>query len=253
MRLDEAGCRTIPRAASRPADWHAGLVRLGSLQLVALDLAVGLGRKAGGFVALLTLGWTYFRLLALGQSLHRLYPHAPDPDLRQTLWVALLLVLAQGWDIPTDRLAADWQRLRGQLPGRPSAAAFASPGFLSLGLPDIGRHAGAIGAAVRAPVAMAMAPAAPVVVRLGRFMDLCVAIANKVGALAALAVLALLAWRMLAEGMDARALYPEARDPATSLLADLCVGVVVVGWWGMPIEQIAVFWRRLLGSDEPAS
>ncbi len=238
MRLDDADRWPVDAPfAARSAGWGSALLKIGRLKLVLLDLAIGLARKTGGFVALLTLGWTYFRLLALGQPLAVLYPGAPDPDLRQTLWVALLLILAQGWDIPTDRLAADWQRLREQLPAR---------------APTIGFGLGALGSAARTPVVLVVAPVAPVVVRLGRFMDLCVAIANKLGALAALAVLLLFAWQMGVEGLDARALYPQAHDPAVSLLADLCVAVVVLGWWGMPLGQVAVFWRRLRGSDEPA-
>lgn len=219
--------------ARLPARHTGPALHAGRLLLAALDFAIALGRKVGGFCALLTLGWIYFRLLVLGQTLHQLYPNAPDPDLRQTLWVALFLIMAQGWDIPTDRIAGHWMDLKALL--APSSAAPAR------------RRRPAKG---RSAFARLRAPFEPMVVHLGRFMDLCVALANKVGALAVLGYLAYLAWQFGVMGVTARRLYPAAHDPSVSLLADICVYVVVLGWWAMPFEQIVLFWRRLRGQGD---
>lgn len=207
------------------------LVGGGGLAIDLLDFVVALARKVGGFCALLTLGWIYFRQLALGESLHQIFPGASDPDLRQTMYVALFLIMAQGWDIPVDEIVVYGSRLRARLP----ASATPSPG------------------ARRHPLLAILVPAAeaswrtvePVVARLGCFMDLCVAIANKVGALAVLAFLVILAKQVWWDGSSVQQMYPGAADPTISLLADLCVYVVVLGWWAMPMRQIRIFWHRL--------
>ncbi len=187
-----------------------------SLALACLDLVVAVGRKAGGFCALLSLGWLYFRILVLGTSLRDLYPNAADPDLRQTLWVVLLLIMAQGWDISSDEIAALWARLpRSRTPRGPGVRARAG----------------------------SWRRVESVVLHLGRFMDLCVAVANKVGAFAVLVTLLVLAGQV-AGGASARALYPDAAEPQTALLADLCVCVLVLGWWATPFSTIAAFWHR---------
>ncbi len=215
-------------------DLRRRLLRLAGFKLSLLDFAIGVGRKAGGFCALLALGWIYFRLLVLGESVHQVHPSAADPDLRQTLWVALLLIMAQGWDIPTDQLAVYWARLHAHLPGRS------------------GRPRGDRSSRARAGLLTTSGTlvkpwklAEPVIIRLGRFMDVCVAIANKVGAFAVLCYLLFLAADFIFAGATVRGLYPAAADPWVSFLADLCVYVVVLGWWAMPFEQIAIFWRRL--------
>ncbi len=186
-----------------------------------LDFVIAVGRKLGGFCALLMLGWLYLRILAFGESARAMYPGANDPDLHLTLWTALLLIMAQGWDIPLDEIAAHWARfgrwdakkpLRARPPPRPAT------GLVRL--------------------------VARVVKHLGRFMDLAVALANKLGALAVLGYLGFLVARILA-GDTARDLYPNAADPGASLLADFCVSLVVLGWWATPFEQIVTFWRRL--------
>ena len=199
------------------------LLRSARFALHLLDFSIALGRKVAGFCALLTLGWFYFRLLFLGHGLERIHPGAPDPDLRQTLWVALLLITAQGWDIPTDQIAAYWREMRACLPPRPAWPALTREGASPFGL------------------------AAPVVVHLGRFMDLCVAIANKLGAFAVLVYILFLAEQFGVAGATVKEMYPAAADPTVSFLADLSVYVVVLGWWAMPFEQIAIFWRRLGG------
>ena len=85
----------------------------------------------------------------------------------------------------------------------------------------------------------------PVIVRLGRFMDLCVAVANRLGAFAVLVTTLINAWRLMLGGETVRELDPAAVDPHVDFLADLCVYVVVLAWWATPFEQIAFFWRRL--------
>ena len=82
---------------SRAARLGRPLTSAGGFSLALLDLGIGTARKLAGFCALLALGWLYSRELLLGQSLHQIFPGAPDPDLRETLWVALLLIMAQGW------------------------------------------------------------------------------------------------------------------------------------------------------------
>lgn len=200
----------------------------GGLSLALLDFAIGTARKVAGFCALLALGWLYFRELALGQSLSQIFPGAPDPDLRQTLWVALLLILAQGWDIPTDHIVAHFEKVARRLPRR-SPAPRTRPAAASTARRIVG------------PVMIVE----PVIVRLGRFMDLCVAVANKLGAFAVLVTMLFVAWRLTLGGETVRALYPAAADPRVDFLADLCVYVVVLAWWATPFEQIAFFWRRL--------
>ena len=216
------------------------LVWLATFKVTLLDFAIGFARKVAGFCALLTLGWTYFRLLVLGVSLHQMFPTAPDPDLRQTLWVALLLIMAQGWDIPTDALAAYWQRLQEHVPM--SRSARADP---TAPTPP--------GPADRRGLRPAVEP---IVVHLGRFMDLCVAVANKVGAFAIFVYLLYLAEQILWAGTTVRQMYPAAQDPTVSFLADLCVYVVVLGWWATPFDQIKIFWQRLCTgakAEEPRS
>ena len=218
----------------------ARLVRLAGFKVILLDFTIAFARKVAGFCALLTLGWTYFRLLVQGVSLHQMYPTALDPDLRQTLWVALLLIMAQGWDIPTDALAADWHRLREHFPR--SRAARQDPTALTPPKP-------AKGWGLRRAVE-------PIVVHLGRFMDLCVAIANKVGAFAIFLYLLYLAEQILWAGTTVRQMYPAAQDPTVSFLADMCVYVVVLGWWATSFDQIRIFWQRLctgVRADEPRS
>ena len=204
-----------------------GLARPANLKLSLLDVVIAVGRKTGGFVALLTLGWVYFRLLVLGHTLHQIYPDASDPDLRHTLWVALLLIMAQGWDISFDQIALDWTRLQAQLPSTPRGD-----------LPLLARSA------VRGASAL-WAGLEPTVTRLGHFMDLCVALANKVGALAVFGYLMFLAEQFWLYGASVREMYPTAADPTVSFLADLCVYVVVLGWWATPFAQIKLFWERL--------
>ena len=228
MSLDHAGPEPRGRASG-------GLARFVNLKLGLLDLVIALGRKVGGFCALLLLGWLYLRMLVLGRSPHQIYPDAADPDLRQTLWVALFLIMAQGWDIPTDRIVEHWALVKAHWPGRRRMEQ----------APPRSRPA----ARQRWHAAWRAAEPAimPVIVWLERFMDLSVAVANKVGALAVLAYLAVLAWEGLS-GVTARAMYPDAADPVVSLLADICVYVVVLGWWATPLEQIVEFWRRLRGT-----
>ena len=218
-------------------------IRLAGLKIDLVDFTIALGRKVGGFCALLLLGWLYFRLLVLGQSPHQIYPDAADPDLRQTLWVALFLIMAQGWDIPTDQIIEHWTRARARWPRRSSAPPEGRTGSRPTSRPR-GRRT-LPHAAVRA-AELVVARLELVAAWLERLMDLCVAIANKVGALAALVYLIVLAERTLS-GVTARAMYPPAADPVTSLLADICVYVVVLGWWATPFEQIATYWRRLRG------
>lgn len=208
------------------------LLRTGGFSLALLDLGIGTARKVAGFCALLALGWLYFRELALGESLHAIFPKAPDPDLHETLWVALLLILAQGWDIPTANIASLFGNVAGRFPRRPPHAA---PNPVAAGA------ATAMRLVVEPPVRLVE----PVVVRLGRFMDLCVAVANKLGAFAVLVAMALLAWQLTLGGRTIRALYPYAADPMVDFLADLCVYVVVLAWWATPFEQIVFFWERL--------
>ena len=210
---------------------HRSFTSAGGLSLELLDLAIGTMRKVAGFCALLALGGLYFRELALGESLHAIFPKAPDPDLRETLWVALLLILAQGWDIPTDHIAAHFEKVARRLPRR-SPAATARPMMASA---TSAMHR------IVDPVRLVE----PVVVRLGRFMDLCVAIANKLGAFAVLIYMLFVAWQLTLGGETVRSLYPAASDPNVDFLADLCVYVVVLAWWATPFEQIAFFWRRL--------
>lgn len=202
--------------------------RIGALVLVLLDLGIGAARKAAGFCALLALGWLYVRELVLGESLAAIFPGAADPDLTETLWVALLLILAQGWDVPADLIADHGRKLAEQMP-QPSAQ-----GRSTL-------------ATARDLVTPLVRLGEPVVTHLGRFMDLCVAVANKLGALAALVYLLVLAWQLTLAGRTVRSLYPGAPDPKVDLLADLCVYFVVLAWWATPFEQIARFWRRLRG------
>ena len=209
------------------------LLWLAGLKLSVIDLFIALARKVAGFCALLTLGWIYFRILVLGASLHQVYPTSPDPDLRHALWVALLLVLAQGWDIPTEQLAEHWKRLRSHVV-RPdtisSDFAWNDDGALSSDCGELGLVSRLI---------------EPVVIHLGRFMDLCVAVANKVGAFAIFIYLLFLAEQFGCAGETVRKLYPTAQDPAVSFLVDMCVYIVVLGWWATPVEQIRLFWRRL--------
>lgn len=198
------------------------------LKICALDFGIALGRKMAGFWALLTLGWMYFRQLALGESLHHMFPGTSDPDLRQTMWLALLLILAMGWDIPNDQIAIYWGRFHDKLPG----------GVLDM--PD-----------VPLPWAVRLwAMIEPVVRRLGCVMDLCVAVANKVGALVVIGYMGYIAWRLGIDRSSLRSMYPEAADPTVSLLADLCVYVVVLAWWAMPMEQITLFWRKLRQEED---
>ncbi len=216
-----------PSAQQAPGSRKAGraVAAAARFKLDLLDFVVALARKVGGFCALLTLGWIYFRELALGQSLQEIFPGAADPDLRQTMWVALFLIMAQGWDIPVDEIAVYVSRLRTRFPQAASARRAAREPLL------------------RPAAAWRMIE--PVVTRLGRFMDLCVAIANKVGALAVMIFLCVLAKQLWWDGMSLRQMYPTATDPMVSLLADLCVYVVVLGWWAMPMEQVRIFWHRL--------
>lgn len=207
------------------------LTSVGGFSLALLDLGIGTARKVAGFCALLALGWLYFRELALGQSLHQIFPGAPDPDLRETLWVALLLIMAQGWDIPTDHIAAHFEKVARRLPHRRPAAA---------PHPVIVSAASAMHRIVD-PVMIVE----PVVVRLGRFMDLCVAVANKLGAFAVLVYMLVVAWQLTLGGQTVRSLYPAAADPRVDFLADVCVYVVVLAWWATPFEQIVFFWQRL--------
>ncbi len=213
---DPGAARPAPESANSALALPRGV----DVVLALLDVAIAVGRKAGGFCALLALGWLYLRLLVLGGSARSLFPGASDPALHQTLWTALLLIMAQGWDIPLDEIAAHWTRLRGRR--APSRQGRASPRPRT-GLARLAER---------------------VVKRLGRFMDLAVALANKIGALAVLVTLGVLAARVLA-GATARDLYPDAADPGASMLADVCVSLVVLGWWATPFEQIARFWRRL--------
>lgn len=210
----------------------------GGLSLAVLDLGIGTARKIAGFCALLALGWLYFRELVLGESLHSIFPTAPDPDLRETLWVALMLILAQGWDIPTAHIASNFGNVADRLPHRPDHLASSA-------------MAAGAASAVRLVVQPPKRFVEPIVVWLGRFMDLCVAIANKLGALAVLVAMAVLAWQLLLGGRTIRAIYPDAVDPQVDLLADLCVYVVVLAWWAMPFEQIVVFWKRLRATRAP--
>lgn len=210
---------------SRPLGSAAGF------SFALLDLGIGTARKVAGFCALLALGWLYFRELALGHSLHQIFPGAPDPDLRETLWVGLLLILAQGWDIPTDHIAAHFEKVAKWLPRR-SKATSSHPVVVSA--------ASAMHRIVN-PVMIVE----PVVVRLGRFMDLCVAIANKLGAFAVLVYMIFVGWQLTLGGMTVRRLYPYAADPRVDFLADCCVYVVVLAWWATPFEQIVFFWQRL--------
>ena len=207
------------------------LTSAGGFSLALLDLGIGTARKVAGFCALLTLGGLYFRELVLGESLHQIFPGAADPELRETLWVALLLIMAQGWDIPTDHIAAHFEQVARRLPHRRPAA---SPH------PVMASAASAMHRIVD-PVMIVE----PVVVRLGRFMDLCVAIANKLGAFAVLLYMLFVAWQLTLGGGSVRSLYPAATDPFVDFLADLCVYVVVLAWWATPFEQIAFFWGRL--------
>ncbi len=223
----------IDAVAARVVPGRGRAVQLGRITLHLLDFVIALGRKVGGFCALLALGWIYFRFLVLGHGFARIHSGAPDADLRQTMWVALLLIMAQGWDIPTDQIVAHWRDMRACLP----PPRWAKPTAAPAGRPQR-----------RAPLAFA----APVVVHLGRFMDLCVAIANKVGAFAVLLNLLFLAEQFAFAGANVRAMYPTAVDPTVSFLADVSVYVVVLGWWAMPFEQIAIFWRRLRGRSEVA-
>lgn len=214
------------------------LFRLASLKLSLLDFIIALGRKIAAFCALLTLGWIYFRLLALGQTPHQVYPDAADPELRHTLWVALFLIMAQGWDIPTDEILRHWAHMLSHLPaggGRSRGAHRRLPQRLV------------------APGLRAWRMIEPMIAWLGRFMDLCVAIANKVGALAVLFYLVYLTEQLWWAGVPLRQMYPTAADPMVSLLADLCVYVVVLGWWAMPFERIGIFWRRLRGPADKGS
>ena len=208
------------------------LTSAGGLSLAILDLGIGTARKVAGFCALLALGWLYFRELALGQSLHQIFPGAPDPDLRETLWVALLLILAQGWDIPTDHIAAHFEKVARRLPFRPPPAASQHRVMVSA-------------ASAMHRFVDPVRRVEPVVVRLGRFMDLCVAIANKLGAFAVLVYMLFVAWQLTLGGKTVRSLYPAAADSCVDFLADLCVYVVVLAWWATPFEQIAFFWQRL--------
>ena len=206
------------------------ILRAGGFSLALLDLGIGTARKVAGFCALLALGWLYFRELALGESLHAIFPGAPDPDLRETLWVAVLLIMAQGWDIPTDPIARHFEKVAQRLPN------------LSRAAPRLAAStSGMVGRLVGPPARIIE----PVVVRLGRFMDLCVAVANKLGAFAVLVYLLYFAWRLMLGGETVRSLYPRAADPRVDFLADLCVYVVVLAWWATPFEQIAFFWQRL--------
>ena len=207
------------------------VVWLASFKLSLLDFTIAVARKVAGFCALLTLGWIYFRMVVLGASLHQIYPTASDPDLRHTLWVALLLVMAQGWDIPTDALADYWARLHGHFPRSGQDPA-----------PRLSRAA-----ELTSPAALGgLRPVVePIIIHLGRFMDLCVAIANKVGAFVIFVYLFYLAEQVFWAGTTARQMYPAAEDPTVSFLADICVYVVVLGWWATPFEQIRMFWQRL--------
>lgn len=224
-----------PTLSRQPAGATGGLLHVASFKLALLDFVIGLGRKVAAFCALLTLGWTYFRILFLGHSLHQLYPDAPDPELRQTMWVALLLIMAQGWDIATDQLEVYWVRLRSHLP----------PPRRSSQVEQTRRPLPGVLAGPREAIE-------PLVVHLGRFMDLCVAVANKVGAFAVLVYLIMLGVQFWS-GATIRQMYPNAADPAVSFLADLAVYVVVLGWWAMPFEEIERFWLRLRGQDEASA
>ena len=213
------------------------LTSAGGLSLALLDLGIGTARKVAGFCALLALGWLYFRELALGQSLHQIFPGAPDPDLRETLWVALLLILAQGWDIPTDHITAHFEKVARRLPRRLTPMSPTSP--------PSPRRAMVSAASAMHRIVGPVRIVEPVVVRLGRFMDFCVAIANKLGAFAVLVYMVFVAWQLALGGQTVRSLYPAAADPRVDFLADLCVYVVVLAWWATPFEQIAFFWQRL--------
>ena len=218
----------LPRPSRRAALGTLGFT------LCLLDFGIGLGRKVAGFVALLTLGAIYFRMLVLGQSMPEVFSGSPDPELRDALYTALLLILAQGWDIPTDQLAIYWARLHARLPARPASM-----------------RVGAMPQGVVRPWQASRGMIEPLVVRCGRIMDLWVAIANKVGALAVLGHLGVLALQLEWSGLTLRELYPTAADPEVSLLADICVYAVVLSWWAMPFEQIGIFWRRLRDRPEP--
>ncbi len=228
LSVDQAG--RVPRRRTSDA-----AMRLVAFKLGLLDLVIALGRKVGGFCGLLLLGWLYVRLLVLGHSPHRIYPDAADPDLRQTLWVALFLIMAQGWDIPTDTIIEHWVAVKARWPTNQRAKRVPSPSS-----PAARRRWHVVWRAAGPTVV-------PIITWLERFMDLCVAIANKVGALGVLVYLTFLAWEGLC-GVTARAMYPDAADPVVSLLADVCVYVVVLGWWATPLEQIALFWRSLRGT-----
>jgi len=219
---------------SRPEPVSRSGVRFGRLALSLLDVTIACGRKVAGFCALLWLGWLYLRILGFGQTLHQIYPDAADPDLRQTLTVAFCLILAQGWDVPTDHIAEHWASVSTCLPQRPQG--------------PLDRHRPL--ATVERFHRMLVASLSPSVTRLGRFMDLCVAIANKGGALAALGCLAFVAEQFGWAGITVREMYPTAADPVVSLLADLCVYVVVLSWWAMPFDQIRIFWHRLRAPRE---
>ena len=53
-------------------------------------------------------------------------------------------------------------------------------------------------------------------------------------------------------GISIREMYPKAIDPTVSLLADLGVDFLVLGWWATSFEQIKDFWRRFRRHGRPA-
>ncbi len=206
------------------------LVRIAGFKIALLDFTIGLARKVAGFGALLALGWMFLSLLILDESLRQVFPGAADPALRATLYMAVFLVLAQGWDIPTPQLVGYWRTLRAYLPVRERSAGGHRPRRI-------------------VPLIDAVEP---VVAHLGRFTDLVVAVSNKLGALAVLGSLFYLAERLWLAGVSLREMYPTATDPTVSLLADLGVDLLVLGWWATSFEQIGAFWRSFRYPEEPS-
>ena len=184
--------------------------------LALLDVTIGVGRKLGGFCALVALAVMFARVFLLGETPRQLYPDAADPALRMTFATLTCLVLAQGWDFAPARIAADWVRLRAYLPSMPAAAP----------LP-----------------ALPMQGAVRLARRCAALLNAGVAASNKAGALGAFASLGWLGLRV-ASGTSLRALYPGAPDPALSLAADLAVDLLVLGWWSTSFAEIVAPWRR---------
>ena len=88
----------------------------GGLSPALLDLTIGTARKVAGFCALLALGRLYLRELALGQSCLRSSSARPIAIFGRYCGRAAALILAQDWDIPTDHIAAHFEKVFRRLP-----------------------------------------------------------------------------------------------------------------------------------------